>query len=360
MKQRVFWWVAALIVIVLVSFSIADSNKYRGNEISIGVIIPLSGNVASLGEKLKRGIDLAVEDFSGKNVRFIFEDGGIEPKTALAAYHKIATANDVKIFIGPFGPDQIMALAPVLKKDAVLLGVTLCDDMFKPYPQIFCTYPSIPDQTESGIRAVRDSGVKKLGSIIQIGPTGDVVRSELQKQQANGDYSLVFEDRMNLGDRDFRTLVTKVRASGAEGVYMASLPNEGYILLKQLYDLRFNSPIFAVFDATDEGLAQLGPAAEGVYLPGHISPVFESDFTSQYKETYEQEPDLYSALGYSIAVTLIEGLKDNQFKLEGLKEKLIEKQNPTAIMGFKFREDRTVSVPVESLIFKNGKIQEME
>ncbi len=361
--KRILIALAGIIVvagaIILINQNVHQKNGPTRAGISVGVIIPLSGDVAELGENLKRGIDMAIEGTDEKNIKFIYEDGGIEPRKALTAYQKLVSLDDTHIFIGPFGPDQLLSIAPILKSQEIMLGVTLCDERFKPYAGVFCTYPSIPDQTMSGIEAIKSSGVKKLGFITQTGELGDIVESELKKHQTEGNYSLVISERMKQGDRDFRTIITKVKAAGVDGIYTASLPDEGYILLRQLRELGYKGQIFSVFDAVEDKLAALGQVAEGVYLPGHISPVFKSEFTSKFKEKYGKEPDMYAALGHSIAINLINGLHSNSYKQERLKEKLIGTKTDTAIVGFEYKNDQTVSIPVESLIFKDGKIREL-
>ena len=351
--------IVTTIVAVGVAILILGQPHNYSKTIKIGVIAPLSGETASLGQKIRNGIELARTDtHAGEHIQFIYEDGDITPKTALTAYRKLTSVDKVDYIIGPFGPDQIMPIAPLLKSSDVLIGITLCDERFLKYPPVFCTYPSIPDQTRSGIRSVKTAGVQKLGLITQTGELGDTIENELIKGQADGDYTLVRSDRLKPGDKDFRTIITKLKASGVNGIYTATLPDEGYILLKQLRDLGFSGRVFSVFDATEEKLRAMDTAAEGVYFPGHISPQFEPNFVSEYTNTYGDTPDMYGAIGHSIASTLIEALIENNFQKDELAKKLVGRNEKTAIDGFTFRTDHTVSVPVESLIFLNGKLNE--
>lgn len=165
---------------------------------------------------------------------------------------------------------------------------------------------------------------------------------------------------MKQGDKDFRTLVAKVKSAGVDGIYTASLPDEGYLLVKQIRELQFRGPLFSVFDATEEKLTELGSASEGLYLPGHISPTFDADFTASYKERFNQNPDMYGALGHSIGITLLSALKENSVKTSGLKVKLIGRTLSTAIINFSFKTDQTVSIPVESFVFRGGKMVGMK
>lgn len=349
------------VVIVAVTVTILTRGQSRdySKMVKIGVIAPLSGETASLGQKIRNGIEIAILDTRARqHIQFIYEDGGVTPKEALTAYQKLTSIDRVDYIIGPFGPDQIMAIAPLLKSDDILIGLTLCDERFLKYPPVFCTYPSIPDQTWSGIRSVKTAEVRKLGLITQTGELGDIIENELTKGQTDGNYILVKSDRLKPGDRDFRTIITKLKSAGVDGIYTATLPDEGYILLKQLRDLGFSGRIFSVFDATEEKLRAMGTVAESVYFPGHISPKFEANFVSEYINKYGGTPDMYGALGHSIAITLINALSENNLQKAGLAQKMVGRKEETAINGFVFKADHTISMPVESFLFLHGKFNE--
>ncbi len=351
--------VSVCILIIAIIF-LSGNNGQKNGTVRVGVIIPLSENAATIGEKVRRGIMIATEEANEPRIQFVFEDGGIEPRKALSAYQKLTNVDDISMFVGPFGPDQIMSIAPILKSEDVMLGVTLCENRFRSYPQIFCTYPSIPDQTESGVRIIQRLRLKKIGFLTQIGEVGDIIEHELKEREVEGGYTVAVAGRIKPGERDFRTLIAKIKAAQTDAIYFASLPEEGYIILQQLNALGYSGKIFAVFDAVDEKLAALGSAAEEVYLPGHISPIFQEKFVAQYTQKYGETPDLYAALGHSIAITLINGLRKNDFELKNIKEKIIGMTADTGITDFQFKPDQTVAIPVETLLFRDGKMREME
>jgi branched-chain amino acid transport system substrate-binding protein len=359
-------WLVGAVAVVLVVFGFFIGTKHtpqsivERQEIKVGVIAPLSGEVAFLGEKMKKGIEAAIENADmPDNISFIYEDGGIEPRKALTAYQKLSSVDKVDYIIGPFGPDQILSIAPILKPDDIMLAVSLCEGRFAQYPQVFCTYPSIPDQVESSFPVMKSNNTKKVALITANSELGNMVFEELKKSEEALEYTVETHEKIKQGDKDFRTLIAKVKASGVDTVYIASLPDEGYLLLRQLSELQFTGTKIAIFDAVEEVLKEMSVAAEGVYFPGHISPNFEPYFTETFKEKNKEEPDLYAALGHSITTMLVEGLKDNNFKKDGLKDKLIGATHKTSIIDFTFNQDQTVSMPVETLVFKDGNLGQM-
>ena len=355
MKKSIKYISSVVLLFIIVAIIVTNKST---DILKIGVILPLSGESSSLGEKIKRGIDLAIGESNSENkFDFIYEDGGMTPRSALNAYQKLTNIDKVSVFIGPFGPDQIMSLAPVLKDEQIVLGVSLCEDRFIKYVQIFCTYPAISDQIKSGITTIQKNNLKSIAIVVPKGILGDAVRGELEKYQSDSGYKIVATENIQQGEKDFRSIITKIKSYKTDGVYIASLPEEGYRLIKQFRELEYKGHILAEVDFDENILKDYGNIAEGIYLPGHISPEFEKSFSERYRLIYKEEPDMYAALGHSIASSILKSFSGRDFK----KDRLFNQENTrTAIIDFRFKDDRTVSIPVETLIFKDQKIQRLK
>src|SRR4029077_10343720 len=93
---------------------------------------------------------------------------------------------------------------------------------------------------------------------------GQGVAEEFKKQfAADGGQVTAFEG-LQVGDRDFRSLLTRVKSTGPEALYFGGMFSEGGILVRQLRDVGFKGPFIACeanFDPTFLRVA--GPAAEG-------------------------------------------------------------------------------------------------
>jgi len=88
---------------------------------------------------------------------------------------------------------------------------------------------------------------------------------------------------------------------------------------------------------------------------------FNEDFATRYQEKYDKEPDLYAAIGHSIAHILLTSLDENNWELDDLTDKFISKKwDDTAIVGFELREDRTVTMPLLEFWFTGGKLEQLK
>lgn len=90
----------------------------RETEQTIGVILPLSGDLATYGENAKKGIELALE---GSNIRAIIEDGKCEGTATISLTGKLAKLDKVKVIISAVCDDVTAEAAPVANE----LGVAI-------------------------------------------------------------------------------------------------------------------------------------------------------------------------------------------------------------------------------------------
>lgn len=77
-------------------------------EILIGAIYPLTGDVAAIGQNIKRGIDFAVEEINGKggingqNIKIIWGDSQGDPKVGMSEAERLITRENVAVMLGAY------------------------------------------------------------------------------------------------------------------------------------------------------------------------------------------------------------------------------------------------------------------
>ena len=79
----------------------------------IGVVIPLTGNFARFGEKVRKGIEKA----PAESIEYIYEDEGCLPAQAIKSYKKLTNVDGIKYFLGPACGSPQTALAPMLNNN---------------------------------------------------------------------------------------------------------------------------------------------------------------------------------------------------------------------------------------------------
>lgn len=103
----------------------ALSPSYAQETIRIGAVLPLTGPSATVGEDMRRGIELGIERINanggvlGKPLAVIVEDSANNPTTALTAARKLATVDKVPVVLGEFSSSITLPVAQYLVKEGV-------------------------------------------------------------------------------------------------------------------------------------------------------------------------------------------------------------------------------------------------
>jgi ABC-type branched-subunit amino acid transport system substrate-binding protein len=92
-------------------------NGYAENpRIKVGVIVPLTGSVATVGSAIKNGIELARHEHPEilGDLLFVYEDDGYEPKRDITAFNKLMIGQRPAVLLG-LGPNLVEVLAARLE-----------------------------------------------------------------------------------------------------------------------------------------------------------------------------------------------------------------------------------------------------
>ena len=115
----------ARIVYPLLAAILALSPLSVSAERKVGVLLPLSGNFAAVGNDSRQGIEVALEELGGSTrLDFVYADSKADPKTGVAEFRKFVDTDGVLAVYALRGPIG-MALNPLSQagKVALLGGV---------------------------------------------------------------------------------------------------------------------------------------------------------------------------------------------------------------------------------------------
>ena len=94
-------------------------------EIPVGLVLPITGRLASFGLPIQRGFELAVEEvnnsqLSDVKLQFITEDDQSTIEGAVAAYNKLIHQDGVSAIFGPTTSGQAEAAFPIAQQNRVV------------------------------------------------------------------------------------------------------------------------------------------------------------------------------------------------------------------------------------------------
>ncbi|MBI2617917.1 ABC transporter substrate-binding protein [Candidatus Kaiserbacteria bacterium] len=356
--------IVAIIVILSYTDNFAGNQKGDGEKVKIGVIMPFSGELAVFGDSARQGIETAlIQSGADKDsVEILYEDTeGFSTQGALSAFKKLVEQDNARIIIGPFGPAQVLTVAPDTKKygDLTIIGMSNCDDRFKEYASIFCIYPGIEEQVNFTLEKMQNAGLENVYLFTEQSEFGLLVENILQERQ---DTNFIGSEKVVAGQtKDFRTLIAKAVSKRPDVIYAMFAPNEGFVMLRQYPALSKDIPLYIGTDVTVEQLKGIFEnEAQNITFVARISEEYNADFSKLYMEMYEQNPDYFAALAHSVATIVLEALKEG-FDYKILRSKMTgSAQEKTAIKNFYFKSDRTASMPLYNYAFKDRELKIIE
>jgi branched-chain amino acid transport system substrate-binding protein len=126
-------------------------------DITIGALLPLTGNLASIGEASHSALELSAGDIngyfsalgSGKNVELIVKDTGSDPEKALEQLKEL-NGMGIKIVIGPQGSNEAEAVLEYANENGIILLSTAstAPSLAIPGDNLFRL---VPDDTNQGM-----------------------------------------------------------------------------------------------------------------------------------------------------------------------------------------------------------------
>jgi len=93
-----------------------------GDTLKIGAVYPLTGDVAAIGQNIKRGIDFAVEEINaaggvnGMQIEIVWGDTQGDPKVGMSVAEKLITSDDVTVLLGCYQSAVTEVVSQVAEK----------------------------------------------------------------------------------------------------------------------------------------------------------------------------------------------------------------------------------------------------
>lgn len=297
--------VVALVLIIVLGTRLMQPNVTDVSAkptIKIGVSAPLTGNVAFLGEGMRNAVTLAKESLPGElkyNYEFVIEDDGFEAKRQISSINKLINIDQVDAFATLASGAGNIATPIAEGKKVIHIGIASDPSIAKgEYNFIHWTPPA--EEAKLFVSELQKRGLSRvamLGANIQ-GITA--VMDEVEKQVQGTNIQIVSKDIFNFGEKDFRTLIAKAKATNPDVYVPVAFSPELEIVAKQLQEAGITQPITTLesFELTDQ--PQL---FEGKW---YVNAADSSEaFRSAYSKRFSKEPALAAANTYDIVNLIV-------------------------------------------------------
>ncbi len=350
MTQRDWIWLVG--IGCLIGLVVWGLGNYQSSQIpktesrQLGAILPLTGSAAQIGIWQQRGLELAIEQLNQnltpptKPFQVVYEDSQGDPKTGVAALQKIISTTKPPVILSSLSSVS-SAVLPLLERHQIvsmLLAVSLPGITERSWWTFRCHLGS-DNEAEAMAAYLATTPIRRVAVAYINDEFGVGAEAVFRRVAENKKLVVTATEAYNKEASDFRTLVTKLRRTNPEAIYVIGYVNSSVLLIKQLRELGVRVPVLGNLTLSLPSFLQLG----GQALEGAIFTVTPFDvqqereqlksFVRGYQARYQEEPNVYAAFAYDAIMMVGQAAQNQEFSALRIREGLLEIRDYQGILG---------------------------
>jgi branched-chain amino acid transport system substrate-binding protein len=312
-----------LSIFFLLSASLPTPVWAQKGTVKIAVQAPLSGEQAALGEHIKLGAQLAVEQATksfkamGFDLVFVPYDDQAKPEVGVANARNIVADPDVLVLVGHFNSGVALPSSEVYK-DAMLAMIspanTATEITDRGYPNVNRVCGRDDVQGPVGARfTAQDLKLKSVYIIHDKTLYGQGVADNFRNEANKLGLKILgydgTEERAN-----FAPMIIPMKAKNPDLVYFGGIYHQGGLLLKQMREKGVNA-VFMGPDGLDssEMVKIAGPQVVGSYYTTVAGPPDaypeSAAFAKKFKQRFGKDVESFAMYGYDAALVGIKAIE---------------------------------------------------
>lgn len=298
---------------------------FADGTINAGVMLPLSGPSAVVGNQTREGVELGLKMLEanggllGKKINYIVADDESVPAIGLSRVNELL-AKDIEVLIGGWNSPVLLAYQPVVAKENVFSIATIAkveQVLAGADPYAFKVSPDNQADAAEIARLVVDKlDAKSVLFLSQNDVYGESTQKAMEQEilKKRPDIKNLGNEKFQYQEVNFRNLLEKVRSLAPDVIVVTNSSQASGMaaMLQQANEIELPAKIVVMQGGlTDVTVKAAGPAADGAYSAGFyfadkapFNTIPENQaFVEAYEKEYGYKPDAMAASGY-IAVQI--------------------------------------------------------
>jgi branched-chain amino acid transport system substrate-binding protein len=287
-------------------------------QVKIGVGGPFTGSNATFGAQMKKGAEQAVADINakggilGQKIELSFGDDRSDPKEGVSVANKFV-GDKVRLVLGHFNSGVSIPASEVYAENGILMISPASTNPRLTERNLWNTFRTCGRDDQQGEVAgkflLKSYKGKKVAIVHDKTTYGKGLADETKKAINAGGLKEVLYEGVNIGEKDFAALVSKIKAAGADIVYWGGLHTEGGLIVRQMRDQGVKAPMMSGDGiATDEFAAIGGPGVEGTLMTFAPDPQKRPEAAAVVKTFLAAnfKPEAYTLYAYATIQVMAE------------------------------------------------------
>ncbi|KQZ00334.1 amino acid ABC transporter substrate-binding protein [Pseudolabrys sp. Root1462] len=290
-------------------------------QVKFGVQGPITGANAAFGAQLKNGAQQAVDDINaagginGQKITLQFGDDVSDPKQGVSVANKFA-ADGVKFVVGAFNSGVTMPSSEVYQENGIVTVTPASTNPQITERKMWNVFRTCGRDDQQGAVAgayiLKNFKGKKIAVVHDKTTYGKGLADETIKAMEKGGMKPALYEGINVGEKDFSALVSKIKSAGADLVYWGGLHTEGGLIVRQMRDQGIKAPMMGADGITTDEFAQVGgPGVEGTLMtfpPDPRNNPAAKAVVAKFRAA-KFEPEAYTLYSYAAVQVMAEAAK---------------------------------------------------
>lgn len=324
--RRVLATVVASAALLGAGSAAAQTQGVSDNEIVLGTYLDFSGPLATWGNALRTGMEMAVDEANasggihGRKLRLVIEDSGYDPKKAVLVTQKLLTRDQIFAMVGSLGTVTGAATMPMVLKRGLphLFPVSPSDIFALPFDHLKFAYftPYYDDVRTSLKYLLKAKGFTRVGVLYQDDEFGANILKGVEDQLKAMNLPLAGSTSYKRGATDFSTQIAKLKSEGVDLVVLGTIIRETIGSMAAARQLGWDVDFLISQAAYAPEVPALGKqAVEGLYGSG-MTPIPDAEtsrpevvaWMKRFEQRFGKPANVQAVVGYIVLQTAALGL----------------------------------------------------
>jgi branched-chain amino acid transport system substrate-binding protein len=306
-------------ILAATAIALAGSGAaFAQDSIRIGVVTPLSGTYAPIGQQVRWGLELATKELNaaggiaGRQIELLFEDSEANPSVAVQRAERMFEVEDVDFLTGTVNSGATLVVGQLAERVGKLMATTVsfADSITAGQcsPNVFRVNARAGQQSAALAAWVAEQ--KPNAKVFYLGPDYEMGRSTVaafKAKMAEFGAQDVGELFAPLDSQDYTQYFGQIRAAQPDVLYTSVAGNDTVRFLTQMQEFGLLGNMLVVGASgtiTSQNISAIGDAANsfgtGVGYSTQIDTPENKAFVAKFREAYGTDPDLYGTDSYGV------------------------------------------------------------
>lgn len=285
---------------VLLSAPAYLRRAWAAGPVRIGVPCALTGPLGAVGQMTKRGCEFFVKEQNakggllGRPIELLVEDTQGNPANCVRKTQELVERRECRLITGVTASSEALALVPKLAEwNAIFVSSINGDGRLTAeslVPNFFRANTSGPMGTRAIALYIRESPMKSFFAIGMDYAWGHNSVQVFEDELERAGKTFLGKVFSPTGTKDFSTYITKIRQSGADGVFLVLAGDDNNAFLSQAHQYRLGDKMTMLTEQLElTSVKAVGEAATGLIACSRYPFTYDNPANKAFVAAYRKE-----------------------------------------------------------------------